>query len=89
MVKCIKTYSSGVGSLKVDVKLITNTKDKANVPNKQFKSVFNEKISSDLVDMGHSPFESMQDLTSLCLGSANYSNHLNPTRPQAAEPLMV
>ena len=61
MVKRIKKDSSGVGPLKVDGKLISDSKEKANVLNDQFKSVFNEKITHDLPDMGHvSPFGPME-----------------------------
>ena len=56
MVKRIKKDISGVGLPKVDGKLISDSKEKANVLNDQFKSVFNEKITNDLPDMGHSPF---------------------------------
>ena len=41
--------------------LISDSKEKANVLNEQFKSVFNEKISNDVPDMGHSPFGPMQN----------------------------
>ena len=61
MVKRIKKDSSGVGPLKVDGRLISDSKEKANVLNEQFKSVFNEKITNDLPDMGHSPFGPMQN----------------------------
>ena len=62
MVKCIKQDSSGVGPLKVDDKLISSSKDKANKLNDQFKLVFNEKITDDSPDMGHSTFGSMQNV---------------------------
>ena len=60
MVKRSKKDSSGVGPLKVDGKLIYDSKEKANVLNDQFKSVFNEKITNDSPDMGHSPFGPME-----------------------------
>ena len=61
MVKRIKKDSPGVGPLKVDGRLISDSKEKANVLNEQFKSVFNEKITNDLPDMGHSPFGPMHN----------------------------
>ena len=43
MIKHIKNDSSGVGPLKVDCKLISDSKEKANILNGQLKTVFNEQ----------------------------------------------
>ena len=63
MVKRIKKDSVVGQSAKVGGKLISDSKEKENVLNDQFKSVFNEKITNALPDMGHSPFGPMQNFS--------------------------
>ena len=73
MVKRIKKDSSGVGPLKVDGKLISDSKEKANVLNDQFKSVFNEKNTNDFYLIWDTVlFDPWKALLLLCLGSPNY-----------------
>ena len=61
LVKRIKRDSSGVGPLKIDGKLVSDSKEKANALNHQFQSVFNAKTQTEISDMGPSPFDPMQD----------------------------
>ena len=57
----------------MDSKQITNTKDKANVLSKQFESVFNEKISNDLPDIGPCDKHNQSGIFSHCLKIIMYA----------------
>ena len=72
MVKRIRKGSSGVGPLKVDGKLISDSKEKANVLNDQFKSVSMEKLPTIYLIWDTVPLNPWKALSSLCLGSPNY-----------------
>ena len=79
MVKRIKKDSSGVGSLKVDDKLISNSKDKANVLNDQFKSVFNKKVSPTIYLIWDPvPLDQCKTFSSLCLGQLKIHKSAGP-----------
>ena len=59
LVKRLRRDASSCSPLKVNGKLISDTYEKAEALNEQFKSVFSSATHENLPDMGPSPFSSM------------------------------
>ena len=62
-VKSLKKDGFGITSLRGNGILKTDTKEKANICNRQFQSAFTREYDSDPPSKGASPFSSMGDIT--------------------------
>ena len=62
-VKSLKKDAFGITSLRENATLKTDTKEKADICNRQFQSVFTCEADSDLPSKGASPFTSMGEIT--------------------------
>ena len=54
-IKSLRTDNSGVAPLKKEVQLVADTKQKANILNEQFKSVFTTESIDNIPNKGASP----------------------------------
>ena len=62
-IKKMKKNSNGVQALKVNGEVITDSKEKANVFNSHFKSVFTNEPADNLPDKGPSPHPLMEEIS--------------------------
>jgi len=62
-VKSLKRDSSGIATLRENGFLRSDSKEKANILNRQFQSVFTKEADTDPPSKGQSPHNSMQDFT--------------------------
>ena len=76
-VKSLKKDTFGITSLRENGILKTDTKDKADICNRQFQSAFTREDDSDPPSKGASPFSSMGEITVDPKGVANLLDGLN------------
>ena len=76
-VKSLKKDAYGITSLRENGILKTDTKEKANICNRQFQSAFTREDDSDPPSKGASPFSSMGDITVDPKGVAKLLDGLN------------
>lgn len=79
-VKSKKCESSGIAPLKQNGITHSNPKAKANILNQQFVSVFTEDDSSELPDMGPSPYIDIPDIAIQEEGVCKLMEDLNPNK---------
>ena len=77
-IKSVRTDNSGVAPLKKDGQLIADTKQKANILNNQFQSVFTTETSNNIPDKGTSPHPEIQSLTITTTGIEKLLSNINP-----------
>ena len=77
-VKSKRCEATGVSPLKQNGITHINPKAKANILNNQFASVFTIDGTSDLPDLGPSPYPSMEDITITNQGIVKLLKNLNP-----------
>ena len=73
----IRRDQTGITALQSDDNLVTDSLDKAELLNHQFKSVFTNEPISDLPDKGPSPYPNMPDINITLQGIENLLNGLN------------
>ena len=66
----------GIASLQSGDTLVTNSLDKAELLNRQFKSVFTNEPLNNLPDKGPSPHPTMPEISVTCQGIENLLNGL-------------
>ena len=76
-VKSLKKDTYGITSLRENGILKTDSKEKANICNRQFQSAFTREDDSDPPSKGASPFSSMGDITVDPKGVAKQLDGLN------------
>ena len=76
-VKSLKKDASGITSLRENGILKSDTRDKANICNRQFELAFTRKTDDDLPSKGDSPFPAMEDITVDPAGVAKLLAKLN------------
>ena len=77
-IKSIRTENVGVAPLKKDGKLHTTTKEKANILNNQFQSVFTSEPPGSIPDKGPSPHPDIQSLNITTPGIVKLLTNINP-----------
>ena len=81
-IKSLRTDNSGVAPLKKEGQLVADTKQKANILNEQFKSVFTTESIDNIPNKGASPHP---DIPPQHLASENYlttSTRIKPVQHQ-------
>ena len=76
-IKKLRKDSNGIQSLKVDGNIITDSKEKANIFNSHFRSVFTNEPDEVLPDKGPSPHPLMEDITITTPGIFTLLQNLN------------
>ena len=76
-IKKLRKDSNGIQPLKVDGNIITDSKEKANVFNSHFRSVFTNEPDKVLPDKGPSPHPLMEDITITTPGILTLLQNLN------------
>ena len=76
-VKSLKKDASGITSLRENGILESDTRDKANICNRQFELAFTRETDDDLPSKGDSPFPAMEDITVDPAGVAKLLAKLN------------
>ena len=75
-IKGLRRDHTGIASLQSDDTLVTNSLDKAEMLNQQFKSVFTNEPLSNLPDKGPSPHPTMPGISVTCQDIENLLNGL-------------
>jgi len=91
-IKSLKKDSCGVAPLREDGILKSASTDKANILNRQFSSVFTKPDSTELPDLGASPFPDMKNISISKQGVAKLLKGLNPHKaagPDAIKPRLL
>ena len=76
-IKKLRKDSNGIQPLKVDGNIITDSKEKANIFNSHFRSVFTNELDENLPDKGPSPHPLMEDITITTPGIFTLLQNLN------------
>ncbi len=79
-VKALRQDNYGVSPLKNNGILYSDNKNKADILNQQFASVFTQEDMSDMPDLGPSPHPHILDISISVAGVAKLLNSLNPNK---------
>ena len=77
-IKSLGTDNSGVAPLKKEGQLVADTKQKANILNEQFPSVFTTESTENIPNKGVSPHPVIPSLTMTSPGIQKLLNNINP-----------
>lgn len=78
--KLNRTDSIGVPPLKVENNVIDSNKDKANILNKHFQSVFTYEDTANILNKGPSPFPEIGDIVFTTAGIEKQLRNLKPNK---------
>ena len=79
-VKSLKKDASGVSPLKVNGHLYSDNKDKANILNQQYQSVFTKENPTEIPSPSGKRFPSMPEISVSCPGVEKLLRQLNPNK---------
>ncbi|KAK3090224.1 hypothetical protein FSP39_010191 [Pinctada imbricata] len=77
-IKSIRTDKTGISTLKKEGITITDTKEKANILNEQFLSVFTHEPDDDIPDKGTSTYPDISDIHFTTPSIEKLLNNINP-----------
>ncbi len=84
-VKNLRSESQGVADLKQGTQFISDNKEKAEILNKQFTSVFTKEDTLNVPDLGPSIYPNIPALTVSTIGVEKQLKELNPNKAQGPD----